>query len=94
MKSPKISSDFAILDVKVGRGKLDKIISDHKHRIPVTLTGFITDTHSGDDGVSIEFSVDVAAVKLGEPAPHDCTCIRCKRPDLAAPSVTTAGHPA
>lgn len=78
MKTPKISSDFAILDVKVGRAKLDKIVGDHRRRVPVTITGFITNTHSHDDGTSIEFSVDVTALKLGEPVAHDCTCIRCR----------------
>ena len=63
-----ISSDFAILDVKRGRKKLAKKMppgSDSlpdDQRIPVTIHGFISHRHSGDDGVSIEFGVDVEKV--------------------------------
>jgi len=34
-------------------------------RIPVTIEGFISHRHGNDDGVSIEFGVDVTSVKLG-----------------------------
>jgi hypothetical protein len=66
----KITSDFAVLDVKQGRKKL----SDHFKarprlgecpadlRIPVTITGYIDGEHSHDDGVSIEFTVIVENV--------------------------------
>jgi len=59
----KISSDFAILDVKAGRADLAKRIS-RGERVPVTITGVIDTVHSRDDGTSIEFSLsDVVAVE-------------------------------
>lgn len=65
-----IKSDFAILDVKVGRAALAKHFKDRpalgecppKMRIPVTITGYIDGIHGSDDGVSREFSMTVRSV--------------------------------
>lgn len=69
----KISSDFAILDVKAGRKKLAKHFLDRpqlgpcpvKLRVPVTIKGYIDHQHGSDDGTSIEFSVTVTALTVG-----------------------------
>ena len=58
----KVSSDFALLDVTKGRIQLLKDVTNGP--IPVTITGFITGRWGHDDGVSIEFSVDVTEVKI------------------------------
>jgi hypothetical protein len=68
----KLKSDFAILDVKAGRGPLTKHFSRRlgrgetsaDRRIPVTITGYIIDIHGNDDGVSREFTVDVKNVEI------------------------------
>jgi len=54
----KISSDFAILDIKRGRVGFAKRVNAGE-RIPVTIRGYIDAIHSQDDGTSIEFSIDV-----------------------------------
>lgn len=70
-KKLDISSDFAILDVKKGRGVL------HKHfekaptmgrcpeelRIPVVIHGYIDGVWGNDDGVSREFSLSVEKIE-------------------------------
>ena len=68
----KTTATFAILDVKHGRKALRKIVKDHKSMVPITITGFITGDWSGDDGVSIEFAVDVKSHKLGKPVVQKC----------------------
>lgn len=67
---PRISSDFAILDVEVGRKAFAKIIGERSKRgfnVPVVIEGIIDTVHSGDDGVSIEFALKVNLVRLGTP---------------------------
>ena len=69
----KITSEFAILDVKKGRQALDKNFADHKRTgvaeaVPVTITGFIVGVWSGDDGTSREFEVRVTDVKVEDAA--------------------------
>ena len=70
MLMPKVSSDFAIVDIKRGRKKLSKMMprgSNHlpkSERIPVLIEGWISHQHSGDDGTSIEFGVDVKRVSF------------------------------
>jgi hypothetical protein len=67
----KIRSKFALLDVTYGRKALDRLMPPGSQslpkdeRIPVTIEGFISHRHGSDDGVSIEFGVDVTSVKLG-----------------------------
>jgi hypothetical protein len=73
----KTTSTFAILDVKRGRATLRNLVKDHKVKIPVTITGYITGDWSGDDGTSIEFEVQVKSHKLGKPVACECPCIRC-----------------
>ncbi len=63
----KITSDFALLDVKVGRKGLEKFLAPQTQRVPVTIRGFIEYAWGGDDGESIEFSVDVASVRMSKP---------------------------
>lgn len=65
-----IDSDFAILDVKKGRKKLAKKMPQGAgmlagdERIPITIHGYITHQTGSDDGVSIEFGVDVEKVVI------------------------------
>lgn len=61
----KITSDFAILDVKEGRHELFKALKKKKSFI-VVITGDIDYVHSRDDGTSIEFAVLVDKVNLKE----------------------------
>lgn len=57
----KISSDFALLDVKHGRVALARRINSGE-RVPVTIRGYIDTVHGNDDGTSIEFALtDVEA---------------------------------
>jgi hypothetical protein len=63
----KITSEFALLDVKVGRRALSKYLRPQSMRVPVTIRGFLEYSWSDDDGESIEFAVDVASVKMGKP---------------------------
>jgi hypothetical protein len=75
----KIRSDFALLDVKLGRKQLEKFFMTKRVRmksvvgdvpekkIPVTITGYVTDQWGSDDGVSIEFCVAVTNAILGKP---------------------------
>lgn len=69
----KITSNFAILDVKEGREALFDEFKDVPRvgpptkRIPVTVTGFIIDIYSDDDGVSREFEIEVTDVSTTEP---------------------------
>lgn len=74
---PRIKTDFAIVDVKTGRHALDKLVGDHKVKVPITLSGFVVGTWSGDDGTSIEFEIDVTDHTLGEAVERACACIRC-----------------
>jgi hypothetical protein len=76
----KTTSNFAILDVKRGRATLRNLVKDHKHKIPVTLTGYITGDRSGDDGTSIEFEIQVTSHLIGKPIKIkcECQCIRCR----------------
>ena len=73
MTDLSVTCDFAIIDVKRGRTVLANHFRDRPRvgpcppelRIPVKLTGYIEAQHSGNDGVSIEFSVDVTSIELG-----------------------------
>lgn len=66
----KLQSTFALLDVMRGRKKLDKLMPPGSQslpkdkRIPVVIRGFISHRHGSDDGVSIEFGVDVTKVEI------------------------------
>lgn len=73
----KTTSTFAILDVKRGRATLRNLVKDHKHKIPVTIKGYIVGQWSGDDNTSIEFEVEVTSHKLGKPIARQCKCCRC-----------------
>lgn len=79
MKAPKVGKiTFAIVDVRGGRKALAKLVKDHKRKIPITLKGHIVGQWSGDDGVSIEFDMDVTSQKIGKPVVQHCICVRCK----------------
>ena len=70
MKLPKISSDFAILDVMRGRKALERLLTrDPDARIPVVIHGWLDSPHSNDDGTSIEFSVHVTSVDMPDETP-------------------------
>lgn len=58
----KITSRFALLDVKSGRKGLLKEVKQRK--IPVTIKGFIINRWGNDDGTSIEFVIEVEEVKI------------------------------
>lgn len=67
----KYTSDFVLLDIKSGRASLARLFgcggySDNEKsvRIPVTIKGFITHRHGNDDGVSIEYGVEVTNLKI------------------------------
>jgi hypothetical protein len=62
----KIQSGFGILDVKHGRRNLEKHFKVKGAKpIPVTIQAEIVDQWGGDDGVSIEFELQVKSVKGG-----------------------------
>lgn len=65
MKTPTITSGFALLDVKDGREELMKLC-ESSHKVPVEIKGWIVQGGL-DDGVSREFSVTVDSVTLGAP---------------------------
>lgn len=70
MNIPRISSDFAVLDVKRGRKALAKaVLHAPDRRIPVVIRGFLDSPHSRDDGTSVEFSVHVTHVELPDETP-------------------------
>jgi hypothetical protein len=63
----KLNTDFAILDVKRGRKQLAKRVkgkTSEPARVPVLIRGFLTNVWSRDDGVSIEFQVDVTSAEV------------------------------
>lgn len=67
----KYKSDFVLLDIKSGRASLAKLFGGNGYpeagkevRIPVTINGFITHRHGNDDGVSIEYGVEVETLKI------------------------------
>lgn len=62
---PAIKAGFAFLDVKSGRKSLEKLTQEA--RIPVTIKGYINCPNSHDDGVSMEFEVEVENLTLGKP---------------------------
>lgn len=57
---PIISSTFGLLDVKRGRAALVRRLADGP--IPVTIQAFITKDWGRDDGVSMEFELEVTSV--------------------------------
>jgi hypothetical protein len=65
---PKLSSDFAVIDVKEGRKALAKATA-MGYRVPFTISGFVQRgmSHGRDDGVSIEFYADVMDAQFGTP---------------------------
>lgn len=68
----KLKSNFALLDVEHGRKQLAKMMPPGSQslpkdkRIPVVIHGWISHRHGADDGVSIEFGVDVDRVEVLE----------------------------
>lgn len=71
-KLPKIKSNFAVLDVTVGRKALENIMPPGSRRldnpIPIVIYGYLSHQHGNDDGVSIEFGVDVTKVSMDNPS--------------------------
>lgn len=66
-------SDFAIIDIKAGRG----VVAEHfdllpdrvgptpeEFRVPFVLQGYLTGIHSGNDGESQEFSAHVDKIEF------------------------------
>jgi NTP pyrophosphatase (non-canonical NTP hydrolase) len=58
MKTTKLDTAFVTLDLKRGRKQMAGQMASGV-KIPVVILGHITSQHSRDDGVSIEFGVDV-----------------------------------
>lgn len=79
IKAPKVryTSDFVLLDIKSGRVALSKVFSEPNGYppngvevlIPVTIKGFITHRHGGDDGISIEYGVLPTEIKIAGARP-------------------------
>lgn len=68
-KQPKVTSSFALLDIKLGRDELYKLCASG-HEFPVTITGTIqpgTQAHGRDDGTSREFGMVVTEIHVGGP---------------------------
>lgn len=63
MKPPRLSSSYAILDIERGRKALVKHL-DKLGSVRVLIEAIITDPYGSDDGVSIEFNMDVVSVKV------------------------------
>lgn len=77
--APKVGKiTFAIVDVKGGRKALEKLLKDHKQRVPITLSGYLTGSWSGDDGTSQEFEMDVRHQRVKAAIPQVCHCVRCE----------------
>lgn len=72
MAKHKIKSDFAILDVKIGRAKLARHFEGRpamgecpeKMRVPVVIHGYVDSVWGADDGTSQEFSVTVERIEV------------------------------
>lgn len=73
MKTPKIITEFAIVDVTTGRAALARhfekrpamgLCPEHL-RIPIVLRGYLSGQNSRDDGTSIEFTMDVESFEVG-----------------------------
>lgn len=62
-KPPKITSSYAILDVEKGRKALAKYLERHGP-VPVVIEAVVTCPYGRDDGISLEFIVDVVSVKV------------------------------
>lgn len=65
----KLSSNFAILDVKKGRQRLGQIlgrcrVGPDPEGIPVMIRGRIVSAWGPDDGISREFKVVVEGVEV------------------------------
>ncbi|MBD9544277.1 hypothetical protein IB276_33060 [Ensifer sp. ENS04] len=71
----KLTSDFALLSVKIGRDELAAHFEDRpklgpcpEHlRIPVTIVGYIDAVWGADDGIDQEFSVQVEHLSTHKP---------------------------
>lgn len=62
---PKITSDYAILDVMKGRVKIASHLKKHGPiRVMVELE--VTDPFGGNDGTSIEFNCKVLSMKVAK----------------------------
>lgn len=57
---PVINSTFGLLDVKRGRNALKRRLE--KGPIPITIQAFIIKDWGRDDGMSIEFELEVTSV--------------------------------
>lgn len=65
MKFPRIKSDFALLDVKMGRFALRRYLKENGPQT-VTVTMSILYDAGNNDGTSIEFAADVLEVKIND----------------------------
>ena len=61
LKPPKIKSDYAIIDVTLGRVKLESFLKKHGPQ-DVIIKARINDAYGGNDGVSIMFNADVLEI--------------------------------
>ena len=64
----KLQSDFAVLDVKLGRKLLRHSLKKNgPGSVSVIIHGTIEEEHGGDDGVSQEFGINVTRVEVPKP---------------------------
>lgn len=69
LETPKVTSSFALLDIKTGRKKVAQL-TKRGYRMPFVITGYTLAGESSvgnDDGVSIEFAAEVMTIDLGTP---------------------------
>lgn len=60
---PTFTSTYGILDVQKGRKKLATFLRKNP-RLPVVIHAVITDPFGSDDGVSIEFNMEISRVDV------------------------------
>lgn len=61
--TPKFTSTYGILDVMKGRKKLRSHLKKHGP-VKVLIEATLTEPYGQDDGVSIEFNMNVTSVKI------------------------------
>ena len=67
MTSPRFTSSYGILDIEKGRKALAKHLKANGG-LPVLIHAVLTDPYGSDDGVSIEFNMEVLKVEVS-PSP-------------------------
>lgn len=75
MTKIKMGSDWGMIDVREGRHELADHFKNNaprlgpcppEVRVPVFIRGYITGDIGDDDGISIEFGMDIERIHVGE----------------------------